>query len=264
MFGTSGDGVYTTLIDSQDRIWVHFGSNITVLNQPNYASRLVRVNPDGILDEDFNAPVFSGYLNGTYENPTFPTDASAAVVEDEDGTFIVNGQFTEINGDHHRRIAKITDSGDVIQGAMQALGPDSVWDDWNGAAFGLVMSASAGVVKKLPDGKLLIGGRFSSFGGEPYHCLVRLQPAGFVGTDDRDNRGALKLYPNPARYHFRIELPDGVEGLQTLELCDMQGRVVRSWSAAQSPFNTGGLPAGMYVVRASGKNGVYTQKLILH
>lgn len=265
VFGTTGTAVNITLIDSQDRVWLMFGSNITLLDHPDYASRLVRLLPDGTLDEEFNPPVFSGYLSGTYENPANPVQTTAAVLEDEDGTFILSGQFTEINGDHYRRLAKITDSGELIPEAMQSLGPDSsAWGaPWEGS-FGPVMSAKIVSIEKLPDGKILMGGEFSSFGGEPYSCLVRLQPAGFVGTDDRDNRGALKLYPNPAHQHFRIELPEGVERLQTVELCDMQGRVVHAWPAGQGEFAIDGLPAGMYVVRAAGMEGVFTQKLILN
>jgi hypothetical protein len=265
VFETTGTGVDIKLIDSQDRIWLGFGSNIALLDYPDYASRLVRLLPDGSLDEGFDPPVFSGYLSGSYENPTDPVQASVvAVTEDEDGTFILSGQFTEINGDHYRRLAKITDSGELIPEAMQSLGPDSsAWGPpWEGS-FGPVMSAMIVSVNKLPGGKLMIGGEFSSFGGEPYSCLVRLQPAGFVSTDDSDKRGVLKIYPNPARRHFRIEMPEGVEPLQTVELLDIQGRILRTWRVAQGSYPLDGLPAGPYVVRASGKERAYAQKIVL-
>jgi len=76
-------------------------------------------------------------------------------------------------------------------------------------------------------------------------------------------RGALKVYPNPARNHFRIEVPEGAQHLESVQLWDVQGRAVRAWPAGQKQFDIEGLPAGMYVVRAMGKAGVFTQKLIL-
>lgn len=263
IFGNSGQAVFVNLIDSDDRIWVIFGPNMTILGEPDYASRMLRLMPDGSIDEGFDAPICIAAPAGTYEAPVEPRVIAAGAIEDEDNTFIIHGDFYEVNGEHRRRLAKITDEGALIEGAFESLGADSaVWGNWTGPS-GPVMGAGIRVVKKLPDGKLLLGGQFSSFGGEPYSCLVRLQPAGFVGTDDREGRGALKVYPNPARNHFRIELPEGMEALQTAELCDMQGRVVQSWPAGQGEFAIDGLPAGMYVVRAAARNMVFTEKLVV-
>ncbi len=267
VFGTSGSSVFITLIDSQDRIWVNFGANISVLGEPNYASRLVRLLPNGTVDENFNPPIFSGYISGTYENPVSPTETTGRVIEDEDGTFIVHGQFTEINGNHHRRLAKITDAGQVIEGAFQYTTPDSAhWPNWIlSDAFGPVMMTIAGVVKKLPDGKLLIGGQFSSFGGEPYSCLVRLQPNGFVGLDEKEERGKLKIWPNPTTGIIRVALPDENERIERIEIADLQGRLVQVYSGYQisNGIDVSGLNVGIYLVRAWSETGVYTQKLIL-
>lgn len=83
-------------------------------------------------------------------------------------------------------------------------------------------------------------------------------------TDHRAGRQLLKLYPNPASDRFRIEMPEGTaEHLQTVELHDIQGRHVCAWPADRSPYTMDGLPAGMYVVRAGGPEGVFTQKLVI-
>lgn len=82
-------------------------------------------------------------------------------------------------------------------------------------------------------------------------------------SNHRPGRQLLKLYPNPASSHFRIEMPGGTKRLQTVELHDIQGRHVRTWPATQSPYATDGLPAGMYVVRAGAREGVFTQKLVI-
>ncbi|MCA1752401.1 MAG: T9SS type A sorting domain-containing protein [Flavobacteriales bacterium] len=250
---TTGGVVFIQFIDAQDRILLT-GSNAELTEDADTFPGLVRLLPDGSLDASFQIPEI------VWVNP--PTGIAypirpEMVVEDHDGTYIIVGQFQTVYGSPRKGLAKLSQQGELIEGSFVDFGIDeAIWGTWE-AVPGLNKIVDVG------DGKWLLGGRFSSFGGEPYSCLVRLQPAGFVGTDDRDNRSVLKLYPNPARQRFRIELPEGVEALQTVELCDMQGRAVRAWPAAHSPFTTGGLPTGMYVVRASGKNGVYTQKLIL-
>jgi hypothetical protein len=257
-----GGAVGVGYIDSQDRIWLAYDHNVSFADAPDYPARLARILPSGALDENYTVPVFTTYLGPDPDNLSDPSNASAYVLEDDDGTFILAGSFIEVNGEPHNRLIKVTDDGTVIDGAFEGLGPDeAVWGTW--APSWPIAGTHISVLRKLPDGKLLIGGQFSSFGGEPYSCLVRLQPNGFVGTSDRAGRGTLKVYPNPAQQYFRIEVPQGRAPLEHVELCDMQGRTLRTWPATHGPYAVDGLPAGMYVVRARGREGVYTQKLIL-
>lgn len=112
----------------------------------------------------------------------------------------------------------------------------------------------------------MIGGQFSSFGGEPYSCLVRLQPSGFVGTDDHAKRGALNVYPNPARQYFRIELPNNNQRIERVDILDLHGRTVLSpglQHGGDFSINIEGLPPGMYLVKAQSTDGMYTEKLIV-
>jgi hypothetical protein len=266
VFSQGSGEVFTTLIDSQDRIWVIFGPNVGIIDDPDYPGRLLRLLPDGTIDESFNAPIFTTYAGGTYENPVTPSQIAAGVTEDEDGTFIVSGDFIEINGEAHRRLAKIDDTGQVIEGAFESTSPDSsVWGSWVGS-FGPVMSAGIRVVKKLPDGKLLLGGQFSSFGGEPYSCLVRLQPSGFVGVEDRAGRGKLKLWPNPALDYVQVSLPDVNERIERVDIYDLQGRVVSQVSlqdVSGGKINIQQLMPGIYLLSATSAKGVCTQKLVV-
>ncbi len=262
----SGSGeVFVNLVDSQDRVWIAFQSSLSLISAPNYLSAIARILPSGSIDTLFNAPVCTAFLSGNYENPSTPLNVSTRVTEDEDGSFILWGDFIKVNGEDHRRLAKIDDAGNVIAGAFENATPDSaVWGSFQNP-FGPVMSASIRVVEKLPDGKLLLGGRFSSFGGEPYSCLVRLQPNGFVGVDDKEGRGKLKIWPNPTNGIIRVALPEENERIERVEIADLQGRVVKVYSGNEvsNGLEISGLNAGIYLVRAWSETGVYTQKLIL-
>ncbi len=86
-----------------------------------------------------------------------------------------------------------------------------------------------------------------------------------LSAENADHPGqTITVYPNPTRNHFRIRMDQGLERFKSVELCDTQGRVVRTWPAGQAEFIIDGLPSGMYVVRAAGKEGVYTQKMIVN
>lgn len=248
----NGAVVFIQLIDVDDRILVT-GSNAELANDPDTYPGLVRLLPNGLLDATFSIPdiIFINPPTGIV-NPIRP----GMVVEDLDGTYIIVGQFQWVNGSPRKGLAKLSENGELIDGSFEGFGVDeAVWGSWQ-------EEPGINRIVDVGEGKWLLGGRFSSFGGEPYSCLVRLQPSGFVGTDDHAKRGALKVYPNPVRHYFQIELPEGMDPMQQVDLCDLQGRLLRSWPAAQSSYPTDGLPAGMYVVRASSRDGAYTQKLI--
>src|SRR5690606_20249792 len=111
------------------------------------------------------------------------------IVEDEDGTLILGGNFVFANGNPVNRLIKIEDDGTIVEGAFSGLGADSaVWFGWE-PSISQIVSTKISKILKLPDGKLLIGGSFSSFGGEPYNCLVKLEPSGFVGLKEKQRRG---------------------------------------------------------------------------
>ncbi len=264
--------IFTNLVDSQDRIWVGRSVLTPLINEPYNHSGLIRLLPNGVLDTTFNQLVFNGYNSGSLENPGSIAYVSAGVFEDIDGTFILYGDFVDVNGEQNRNIIKVYDSGALIDGAFENTRPDSTtWSNWSHMA-GPIMSSSIKDIVRLPDGKLLIGGRFSSFGGEPYSCLVRLQPRGFVGLDENEGRGKLKLWPNPmvlnsGNNSIYLSAPSQPERISTVEIFNLQGQQVlqKQFNAIGAPISITlpALPSGLYVVMAISENTQYTQKLIL-
>ncbi|NEN25888.1 hypothetical protein G3O08_20565, partial [Cryomorpha ignava] len=169
-FGSEGYLAWVHFVDSQDRLWVTKSLETELLGYPNYSSRLVRLLPDGSVDESFQANVFTTYLGNDVNNPTSPTATSPiAILEDSDGTFILAGYFLDVNGVTYKRLMKIHDNGQIVPNAFGGMGADeAAWDDWWEPAVGPIAGTGINKVLKLPDGKLLVGGQFSSFGGEPY------------------------------------------------------------------------------------------------
>lgn len=264
-FSSSGSYVSVIYVDSQDRIWVFKSPTVGLDNYPDYPSLLVRLLPDGTVDPSYQVNVFTSYF-GEVDNPTTAINVGARVIEDSDSTFILGGEFIEVNGEPHNRLIKIRDNGEIIEGAFGGVGPDgAIWNEWWEPGLGPIVGTKITRLLKLPDGKILIGGQFSSFGGEPYSCMVRLMPSGFVGLDEKPKRNTISITPNPARESIRIRLPDKNQRLVRVEFYDLSGRLVREVSGVNpsGEINLSNLPQGMYVVKGITMNGVFIGKVLV-
>ncbi len=239
-------------IDSQDRIWIFFEYGI-LNNNPNNAILHARLLADGSVDQSFNIPVLENRIGNTVYNTSFP-----GVYEDSDGTFILSGDFTHYNDTMCNRLVKIYDNGHLVHGAFELMGADeAVWGTWM-ANFG----PNIAVIRPLPDGKLLLGGRFSSFGGEPYSCLVRLQPNGFVGINETySNRITMKVWPNPA--HQVIQYSVGSSAVKAT-IYDLTGRVIsgENVTGTNGTVDVNLLPDGLYTLSIRTENGMAVQKFV--
>ena len=118
--------------------------------------RIARLNADGSLDLTFDPG----------------TGASAivrAVATQSDGKVLIGGEFLTVNGTSRPRIARLNGDGGVDPDFNAGSGPDDV-----------VRS-----IALQPDGKVLIGGRFSTVDGLWRAKLAQLQPNGAVDEDFR-------------------------------------------------------------------------------
>ncbi len=120
-------------------------TNVTLRN------RVVRLNADGSLD--------SGFASGLQ-----PDDIITSVVVLSDGWVAIAGGFTQLNGLPRNRMAKLSPDG-VIDRTLATTG------------------ATDGTVEAIayqPDGRLIVGGRFTQINGVARTRLARLSPTGSV------------------------------------------------------------------------------------
>lgn len=254
----TGCTAYVEYIDSQNRIYVRMSSltSSCLMNAPNDSIRFVRLLPNGEVDPDFNMPIINGF------HPEFGDYIGTVVdvLEFPDGRFLFLSGPGFVNGLATKGLILCEDDGTVIQeSSFTNWGPD----DATWGTFSDLQSAS--VARLFPDGKILLGGSFSSFGGEPYNCLVRLKPDGFVGIDKKEGRDKLKLYPNPAESFVTIELPQSNDVIHTVEILTIQGKLVKQVQNFKQAdkLSIAGLVAGIYIVTARTDAGVFTQKLVV-
>ena len=192
VFGNQG-GAVVGEIDSIDRMWVRI-SNGYLNSNPDSLVYFLRLLSNGDLDTSIQIPTFTSYYNAT--NP-FETGSTIALLDDN--TILLGGNFVEVNGEYHKTMVQLYADGSIVEGTFENLSADeAVWDNWE-PALGPIAGTYIRIIKKLPDGKLLLGGSFSSFGGEPRNCLVRLRPDGYVGVDEYEKpKVKMTIFPNPA------------------------------------------------------------------
>lgn len=127
-----------------------FGGSFTAYNGA-ISNRLVRILPDGAIDP--------GFITGDGCNGQV-----LAVAIQSDQKIIVAGSFTKYNNTTSGRIVRLLQDGSIDPGFNTGFGSD----------------ASIDVILVLPDGKILLGGRFTTFNGLPHSKLVRLNNDGSI------------------------------------------------------------------------------------
>ena len=121
---------------------------------------IARLNADGSLDTGFDP----GMGTNNFIN--------AAVLQ-TDGRIIVGGTFTLLDGMVRNRIARFEADGRV----------DASFDP------GMGVDADIDALALQPDGKILLGGKFTSVGGVERHGIARLGPDGGIGCRLRSGHG---------------------------------------------------------------------------
>ncbi|VXA95453.1 conserved exported hypothetical protein [Flavobacterium sp. 9R] len=153
--------VYASLLQPDGKILV--AGSFTQFNG-TAVGRLVRLNPDGSRDSSFTAS--PGATNSIIYDMALQSDGSIFLV----------GSFTSFNGTAANRIVKILPNGAVDTSFVTGSG-------------------ASGLIEKVvlqPDGKIIIGGGFTSFNGVSVGKIARLNADGTldasfitgVGFDD--------------------------------------------------------------------------------
>lgn len=125
------------------------------------ASRIVRLNPDGSVDTTF--------ITGTGFNNTVE-DIEIQI----DGKILAGGSFSTYNGANKRCIVRLNPDGSIDTGFNIGTGA----------------SNTVGDIFVQNDGKILIGGWFSSYNGTARNCIARINSDGSIDTGFNPGSGA--------------------------------------------------------------------------
>jgi uncharacterized delta-60 repeat protein len=169
--GFNWGNVITVAVQADGKILV--GGTFSRFNGMMGVNRLVRLFPDGSIDTSFH--VGTGFSGGPYQ-----------IALQSDGKLIVLGGFSSYNGTPCMRIVRINTDGSI--------------DNTFSAGTGFATTPSSIVFQS--DGKMIIGGSFTSFDGNACNRICRLNadgsfdPTYSIGTGFDANINKLVIQPD--------------------------------------------------------------------
>jgi uncharacterized delta-60 repeat protein len=145
---------------------------------------LARLNADGSVDVSFDPG--TGVCCGSGIGPSDLGGSVSALAIQKDGKIILGGSFSTIQGVSRKGLARLNTDGTL----------DDTFEPGSGVGVGPASSGPSPVstVVLQPDGKLLVGGSFTSVNGVARNGLARLHPNGSVDTSFDPGSG---LYDTP-------------------------------------------------------------------
>jgi uncharacterized delta-60 repeat protein len=145
------------------------------------SSTLLRLNDDGSVDQSFNTRIDGGGVR--------------ALIVQPDGRIIIGGRFFEVNGTSRNGIARLNPNGSL----------DGSFDPGSG-----VMTDDSSEVRAIAlqaDGRIILGGQFSTVNGVAYRSIARLNTDGSL--DATFDPGGGLTDPEDARADVIVVQPDG-------------------------------------------------------
>jgi uncharacterized delta-60 repeat protein len=145
---------------------------------------IARLNPDGIIDSTFNTGTGFKEVDGSNEYVDVISIQS-------DGKIIAGGDFSSYNGTPSNRIARLNPDGSIDNTFNVGTGfNDVVWE-----------------ISIQSDGKILVGGQFTSYNGITRYNIIRINSDGSVDNTFDIGTGFFQEFYGPVVYSISI-LPD--------------------------------------------------------
>ena len=156
--------VYSIALQPDGKILI--GGSFTSYNGTS-RKYIARLNADGTLDASFNPGTgANGYVNSIALQP--------------DGKVLIGGEFASYNRTTRRRIARLNADGSLDASFNPGSGA-------NGSVYSIALQ---------PDGKVLIGGYFTSYNGTSRNRIARLNADGSLDASFNPGTGASStVYP---------------------------------------------------------------------
>ena len=154
----ANSSVYTTVIQSDGKIII--GGSFTSYNE-TVINRIARINVDGTLDPTFSPGTgASNYIN--------------SIALQSDGKIIIGGNFISYDGTTVNRIARLNSDGTLDNTFNTGTGVDNV-------IYTIAIQS---------DGKIIIGGNFTSCNGTSINRIARLNSDGTLDNTFNPGTGA--------------------------------------------------------------------------
>lgn len=230
----TNDDIYGVEVVENDKIII-----TGFFNRYNNIARnqMARLNSDGTLDTSFESYNFP--INGSYYTIFDAKELS-------NGQYLINGYFNEYDGMPSKYIAKINSDGTI----------DQTFNMGNGANL-FIKSTYV-----QQDGKILIGGDFTSFDGTAINHMARLKNV-LLETNNPEQNGFISIYPNPFKDNLNIEFDSASSDQTSVKIYNVGGQLVKTASLSENKtINCSELQSGIYLLKIINGQQVFNSKVV--
>jgi uncharacterized delta-60 repeat protein len=191
-------------------------------------NKMTLLNTDGTADENFS--IGNGFNNIVY-----------GLIIQSDDKIVVTGNFNLFNGINANRIVRLNSDGSF----------DSTFNFGNGANDFIL----ATLIQN--DGKIIIGGAFTSFDGTLKNRIARINNDQSLNIRFFENE-ELILIPNPVSNILNINTNKKID---LVSVYNVQGQLVLE-SKVSSSINVESLTSGQYIIKIISENKTQIKKFI--
>jgi uncharacterized delta-60 repeat protein len=233
------------------------GGQFVFPNDPD-TMHLIRLMPDGTLDTTFNNHAEYGRLYTALGEEVWYDDFWFGVGDVKplvDGTMLVAGNFTHIDGQLRRGIALLDSTGHLLNTALNGEGA-LLTHDFNST----FMYSQVNAIRLAPDGSIFLAGAFHGFddgtvSDTGMYMIVKLHGLSTGIPEHEASAWQVRLWPNPGTDVLHVEA--GIRGRFDVRVLDATGRQVLAGSAQGGPLelSSAGLAQGVYVVEVNTTEG---------
>ncbi|UTW63956.1 T9SS type A sorting domain-containing protein [bacterium SCSIO 12741] len=170
------NGVYEIQLQSDGKVLV---AGLFTSYNGTAANRLIRLNSNGSIDNGFLTNIGTGFNN----------NITSEMLLEPNGKIIVAGSFSTFNGSSTNRIVRLNSDGTRDTSFSIGSGPNNTVAD----------------IIRMPNGKFMVWGNFTSYAGTPIRYLARINNNGSL--DNSFNPGTSFNTGNSSSP--LLEYPDG-------------------------------------------------------
>lgn len=201
------------------------GGNFTSYNG-TLRNKIARLNTDGTIDNSFDPGGSVNYYVNT-------------ISIQNNGKIIIGGNFSLFNGNSRNNIVRLNTNGTI----------DNTFNIGNGAN-GEVRTTSI-----QSDGKIIIGGDFTSYNGVGRNRIARINGDNALSSIGFENNG-LKLYPNPSNGIYNLQTNE-INDAKSISIYTILGQKINDTAiiSNETTIDISNQPKGVYFYKVFGEEG---------
>jgi hypothetical protein len=224
---------------------------------------IVRLETNGEIDPDFN--------EGETGSDRVVYDLDLENPLNGSSNILFCGEFTTYNGASVKKMARMTYNGELDNSF--SIGTGTLHSGGSGNGYNYIRA-----LKRQSDGKIIVGGSFTSFNGITAGNITRIQgdnglqarssATEYISEPEIDiniTSGKIKIYPNPSNGLFKIDLTEEELDFNYVSIHNLLGISVYSSSIVSNEINQidlSNLPSGYYIAKITNKDKSIQIKLV--